>query len=110
MKILVSTDIIKDQRASVVDLELVQVVDGNLVKIMSWYDNEWGYASQMVREAETFQNRENNPTVFKSKRASRPFPLPDQIPCYNRHNREYRQNPEENHQRSGETACGSLPL
>jgi glyceraldehyde 3-phosphate dehydrogenase len=49
---LVSSDIIKDPHASVVDLELVQVVDGNLVKIMSWYDNEWGYASQMVREAE----------------------------------------------------------
>ena len=38
-------------RASVVDLELTRVIDGDLVKIMSWYDNEWGYASQMVREA-----------------------------------------------------------
>ena len=27
------------------------VVGGNLVKVMSWYDNEWGYASQLVREA-----------------------------------------------------------
>jgi glyceraldehyde 3-phosphate dehydrogenase len=27
------------------------VVDGDLVKVMSWYDNEWGYANQMVREA-----------------------------------------------------------
>jgi glyceraldehyde 3-phosphate dehydrogenase len=26
-------------------------VDGDLVKVMSWYDNEWGYASQMLREA-----------------------------------------------------------
>jgi len=48
---LVSSDIIKDPRASIIDLDLIQVVDGNLVKIMSWYDNEWGYASQMVREA-----------------------------------------------------------
>ncbi|MBD3263778.1 MAG: type I glyceraldehyde-3-phosphate dehydrogenase [Candidatus Omnitrophica bacterium] len=48
---LVSTDIIKDPRASVVDLEMTQVVDGNLVKVISWYDNEWGYSSQMVKEA-----------------------------------------------------------
>ena len=48
---LVSSDIIKDSRASVVDLGLTQVVDGDLIKVMSWYDNEWGYASQLVREA-----------------------------------------------------------
>ncbi len=48
---IVSTDIIKDTRASIVDLEMTQVVDGDLVKVLSWYDNEWGYASQMVRVA-----------------------------------------------------------
>ena len=48
---LVSSDIIGDPRASVVDLELTKVIDGDLVKIMSWYDNEWGYANQMIREA-----------------------------------------------------------
>lgn len=48
---LVSSDITGDPRASVVDLELTKVVDGDLVKIMSWYDNEWGYANQMVRQA-----------------------------------------------------------
>ncbi len=47
----VSSDIIKDPRASIVDLEMTQVVAGNLVKVMSWYDNEWGYANQMVKEA-----------------------------------------------------------
>ena len=47
---IVSSDIIRDPRASVVDLTMTQVVDGNLVKIMSWYDNEWGYTSQMIRE------------------------------------------------------------
>ena len=46
-----SSDIIKDSRASVVDLGMTQVVDGDLVKVMSWYDNEWGYSSQLVREA-----------------------------------------------------------
>jgi glyceraldehyde 3-phosphate dehydrogenase len=48
---VVSSDIIKDPRASVVDLEMTQVVNGDLVKVMAWYDNEWGYTSQMVREA-----------------------------------------------------------
>jgi glyceraldehyde 3-phosphate dehydrogenase len=48
---LVSSDVVGDPRASVVDLELTKVIDGDLVKVMSWYDNEWGYANQMVREA-----------------------------------------------------------
>jgi glyceraldehyde 3-phosphate dehydrogenase len=48
---LVSSEIIGDSRASVVDLALTKVIDGGLVKVFSWYDNEWGYANQMVREA-----------------------------------------------------------
>ncbi|NGX15331.1 glyceraldehyde 3-phosphate dehydrogenase NAD-binding domain-containing protein [Wenzhouxiangella sp. XN24] len=48
---MVSSDIIADPRASVVDLSQTRVVAGDLVKILSWYDNEWGYASQMVRQA-----------------------------------------------------------
>ena len=48
---LVSSDIIQDSRPSVVDLSMTQVVGGDLVKVMSWYDNEWGYVNQMVREA-----------------------------------------------------------
>jgi glyceraldehyde 3-phosphate dehydrogenase len=48
---LVSSDIVGDPRAAVVDLELTRVVDGTLVKVMAWYDNEWGFTSQMVREA-----------------------------------------------------------
>jgi glyceraldehyde 3-phosphate dehydrogenase len=48
---LVSSDVIADPRGSVLDLTLTQVVDGNLVKVMSWYDNEWGYVCQMVRYA-----------------------------------------------------------
>ena len=48
----VSADILRDSRASVIGLGLTQVIDGDLVKVMSWYDNEWGYSSQMVREAQ----------------------------------------------------------
>lgn len=48
---IVSSDIIKTEEASIVDLDMTRVVDGDLVKVMSWYDNEWAYAKQMVREA-----------------------------------------------------------
>ncbi len=53
---LVSSDIIQDSRPSVVDLAMTQVVGGDLVKVMSWYDNEWGYVNQMVREAKHILN------------------------------------------------------
>ncbi len=48
---LVSSDIIGDSRASVVDLAMTRVVDSTLLTIVSWFDNEWGYACQVVREA-----------------------------------------------------------
>jgi glyceraldehyde 3-phosphate dehydrogenase (phosphorylating) len=48
---LVSSDIVGDPRAAVIDLDLTRVVDTTLVKVMAWYDNEWGFTHQMVREA-----------------------------------------------------------
>lgn len=45
---LVSSDIIGNPYSSIVDLELTKVIDGDLVKVVSWYDNEWGYACRMV--------------------------------------------------------------
>jgi glyceraldehyde 3-phosphate dehydrogenase len=53
---LVSSDVIGDPRASIVDLELTRVVDGDLVKVMSWYDNEWGYANQLLHEARSLMS------------------------------------------------------
>jgi glyceraldehyde 3-phosphate dehydrogenase len=47
---IVSSDIVRDPRASIVDLSLTKVIDGNLVKVMSWYDNEWGFTEQMIRQ------------------------------------------------------------
>jgi glyceraldehyde 3-phosphate dehydrogenase len=47
---LVSTDIIQSTFASVVDTEMTRVVDGDLCKIMAWYDNEWGFTNQMIRQ------------------------------------------------------------
>jgi len=48
---LVSADIVGDPRAALIDLELTRVVDETLVKVMAWYDNEWGFTHQMIREA-----------------------------------------------------------
>jgi len=47
---IVSADIIQDPRATIVDLTMTKVVNGDLVKVLGWYDNEWGYAAQMIRE------------------------------------------------------------
>ena len=48
---LVSSDVIGDSRAAIVQLDMTRVVGGDLVKVMCWYDNEWGFTHQMVREA-----------------------------------------------------------
>ena len=45
---LVSSDFINDPRSAVVDLPLVQIVDGGLVRVIAWYDNEWGYAHRLA--------------------------------------------------------------
>jgi len=45
---LVSTDFIKDPRSSIVDGLSTRVIDGTLVKVMSWYDNEWGYSNRLL--------------------------------------------------------------
>lgn len=47
---IVSSDIIKSPFASTIDLAMTRVVDGDLLKIMTWYDNEWGFTNQMVRQ------------------------------------------------------------
>lgn len=47
---LVSSDIIGRSESSIVDLSFTQVVDGNLVKILAWYDNEWGYANRLLEQ------------------------------------------------------------
>lgn len=47
---LVSSDIIQSSFASTVDTEMTRVVDGDLCKVMTWYDNEWGFTNQMIRQ------------------------------------------------------------
>jgi len=46
---LVSTDIIADPHGSIVDLAFTRVIDGDLVKILAWYDNEWGYCAMLIK-------------------------------------------------------------
>ena len=47
---IVSSDIVKSPFASTVDLGMTRVVDGDLLKVMTWYDNEWGFTNQMIRQ------------------------------------------------------------
>jgi len=47
----VSSDFIGDTRSAIVDLSMTRVVAGNLVKVMAWYDNEWGYSNRLVEQA-----------------------------------------------------------
>ncbi len=46
---LVSSDIVGNTHSSIVDLEMTLVVDGNLVKVLAWYDNEMGYTNTLVQ-------------------------------------------------------------
>lgn len=45
---LVSTDFIGNSHSCIVDVKLTQVVGGNLLKVVAWYDNEWGYSNRLV--------------------------------------------------------------
>jgi glyceraldehyde 3-phosphate dehydrogenase len=58
---LVSSDIIGNSHSSIVDLSLTQVVGGNLVKVIAWYDNEYGYANRLVEEAIIVGNKNPSP-------------------------------------------------
>jgi len=45
---IVSSDIIGESYGAIIDLKFTKVIDGDLVKVFSWYDNEWGYATTLV--------------------------------------------------------------
>lgn len=47
---LVSSDIVGSAYAAIVDTDMTRVVDGDLCKVMAWYDNEWGFTNQMIRQ------------------------------------------------------------
>jgi glyceraldehyde 3-phosphate dehydrogenase len=45
---IVSTDIVSSPFSSIVDSKLTSVIDGTMVKVIAWYDNEWGYSNRLV--------------------------------------------------------------
>jgi glyceraldehyde 3-phosphate dehydrogenase len=49
---VVSSDLMGNPASSIVDAEMTKVLDGNLVKVVAWYDNEWGYSLRVVDLAE----------------------------------------------------------
>ena len=48
---IVSSDIVGSTYSSIVDLSMTKVIDGDLVKVLAWYDNEWGYSNRLVELA-----------------------------------------------------------
>jgi glyceraldehyde 3-phosphate dehydrogenase len=45
---IVSADIVGNPASAIIDLDLTTVIDGNLLKVISWYDNEWGYSNRLA--------------------------------------------------------------
>lgn len=58
---LVSTDIVGDSHSAIIDLTMTKVVDSNLVKVLAWYDNEWGYSHRLVELAMLISQGSENP-------------------------------------------------
>lgn len=56
----VSTDYIGDPHSAIVDLSMTRVVGGNLIKVMAWYDNEWGYSNRLVEQVITLGENGRN--------------------------------------------------
>lgn len=50
-ELLVSSDFIGNPASAIIDLNLTKVIDGDLVKVIAWYDNEWGYSNRLAEMA-----------------------------------------------------------
>ncbi len=59
---IVSSDIIGNYHSAIADLSLTQVVGGNMVKVIAWYDNEFGYSNRLVEEAIILGSQAQTPT------------------------------------------------
>ncbi len=67
---IVSSDIVKDPRSSIVDGQLTSVLDGTLVKVVSWYDNEWGYSNRVVDLVQKVLGRRSTISTSRARRSS----------------------------------------
>jgi glyceraldehyde 3-phosphate dehydrogenase len=54
---VVSTDLLRNPNSSIVDGQMTKVLGGNLVKVVAWYDNEWGYSMRVVDLIEFLANK-----------------------------------------------------
>ena len=54
---IVSQDIVGNSHSSIFDASLTNVLNGNLVKVISWYDNEWGYSMRMIDMIKRWQKK-----------------------------------------------------
>ncbi len=73
---LVSSDIIGNSHSSIVDLSLTQVVGGNMLKVIAWYDNEYGYANRLVEETIMVGQQPVSPTGGQTSSSSGSTPAP----------------------------------
>ena len=48
---LVSSDFIKNPYSTIIDLQMTKIIDGDFLKIIAWYDNEWGYSNRLTEIA-----------------------------------------------------------
>lgn len=73
---LVSLDFIKSKYSAIIDHRWTDVIDGNLLKLILWYDNEWGYSTRVVDQViyitEQIEGRHENRSGDSSKRNIRP--------------------------------------
>ncbi len=72
---LVSSDFIGNSHSAIVDLKLTAVVGGNLVKVVAWYDNEWGYSNRLVELTADVARLLREKAVSKDKKEKEPEPL-----------------------------------
>ena len=54
---MVSSDLIGNTNSTIIASDLTQVVCGNMIKVMTWYDNEWGYSARLVDMAVYVANK-----------------------------------------------------
>jgi glyceraldehyde 3-phosphate dehydrogenase len=72
---LVSTDFIGNSHSAIVDLPLTNVVGGNLLKVVAWYDNEWGYSNRLVElTADTGKNLHEGTDKVISEEGAKDMP------------------------------------
>jgi len=70
---LVSSDIIGNSHSSIVDLGLTQVVGGTMLKVIAWYDNEYGYANRLVEQVVAVAQKSAAPTTPPAGGSPEPF-------------------------------------